>query len=160
MVAPFPLVSLARHAAPSTWTRSQRAALARDLAAQGIGLTECSDTRERLGLPRLSESTPEQRARVIRDLTNPSFRDALDRVRTLRASLLEGLEACDAEIVGQARALLGLRTTSQLRLNELAALYAQTRILEIAAEPARTIRPANPAPYVDEVDLFAARGGV
>jgi hypothetical protein len=158
MVATFPVVPVARHAAPASWTRGQRAALARQLEAQGVSLTECSDARERLGLPRLSEATPQARENAVRDLTNPAFRDALDRVRALRAALLAGLADCEA--VGTARALLGLRPNPQLRLGELAALYAQARILEIAAEAPRSPRNVVVEAYRDEVDAFAAAGGV
>lgn len=132
-----PVVPFTRRApVGARWPAAQRAALEARLAALGTGITEISDAREHLGLERLSDATPEQRAAAHYLTMSSKGRAAIKAVRELRALLTEGLASCERLAVARARALLDIRRApSQLRLGELSALYAQARLIEIAREP-------------------------
>lgn len=76
-----------------TWPPAERAALARRLEriAPGVSLTELSDAREAVGLPRLSESTSIERRYAPLWLLGARGRAALATVRAERARLSVGM---------------------------------------------------------------------
>lgn len=131
-----PLVAFERRASCSgRWPTAQRAALAQRLAALGTTITELSDARERLGLERLSDATPAQRAAAHHLLSGARGRAALAAVRAERADLLLGLAQTDRLDVQHARALLNVRgSLAELRLGELRAFYSQAQICRLARE--------------------------
>ena len=135
-LATLPIVPFVKRASVGArWPAAQRAALAAKLAALGTTITELSDTRQRLGLERLSDATPAQRAAAHHLLASTKGRAAIAAVRAERASLLEGLDATDRLDVQHARALLNVRgSLSELRLGELRAFYAQANLCRIARE--------------------------
>ncbi len=132
-----PVVPMPRHRAVA-WSCADRAATARRLAALGITITEASDARELAGRPRLSESSAEQRHFAPLWFMGTTGRSWLAKARAERAFWAEALAALHPETVAQARRLLGIRraSPSALRLVEMPAIYAQARVLEIAAEAA------------------------
>lgn len=137
--APAPLVPVVsftkRAPVGARWPAAQRAEVEKRLAALGTTITELSDTRQRLGLERLSDATPAQRAAAHHLLASTKGRAAIAAVRAERASLLEGLDATDRLDVQHARALLNVRgSLSELRLGELRAFYAQANLCRIARE--------------------------
>ena len=137
--APAPVVPVVpftkRAPVGARWPAAQRADLEKRLAELGTGITELSDARERLGLERLSDATPAQRAAAHHLLASARGRAAIASVREERALLTEGLASCSRLAVAQARALLDIRRgPAQLRLGELSALFAQARLFEIASE--------------------------
>lgn len=128
-----PVVALTRRRAPTSWSTAGRAEMSKRLAALGITITELSDARERCGLARLSDAAPEARRVAHLLLLGTRGQRALAAVRAERAELAEALSTCDRKAIAEARRLLDLRrSTGQLRLGELRALYAQTRIVEIS----------------------------
>lgn len=139
MIAPLAAVARIKlvkrpHVGPQ-WPAVQRASMAAKLAALGTDITELSDIREACGLPRLSESTPEQRRLAHHILTGARGKAAQVAVRAERASLTEGLATTDRLDVAAARALLDIRRApAQLREAELRALYAQAQLVRIARE--------------------------
>jgi hypothetical protein len=134
--ASIPLVALAHHEAPSSWTAGERRELSAELAARGTTITELSDLRELLGLPRLSEVDSWEREEAPEILDTERGQAALARVRHLRALLLEDLEATSGRVVRIARELLDLGPPARLRLGELSALWAQARIVGIVLDVA------------------------
>jgi hypothetical protein len=149
---------------PAAWTPAERGELAARLRVAGTTITEVSDAREFLGLPRLSESDPVERAHVHLVVDSSAYQTAIATVRAARLELVADLERTPAKVRAAARKALGLGETSRLRLGELRALYARVRALEIEAEPARQIRPIEvmPVPQWTEEELFgpfAAAGG-
>jgi hypothetical protein len=136
MVASIPIVEIDRHAAPSSWTQGERRDLSAELAARGTTITELSDLRELLGLPRLSEVDAWEREEAPGVLDTERGQAALTRVRHLRALLLEDLEATSGRAVRVARELLDLGPPARLRLGELSALWAQARIVGIVLDVA------------------------
>ena len=131
-----PLVAIERRAScASRWSAAQRGQLAAKLAALGTTITELSDARERLGLERLSDATPAQRAAAHHLLSGARGRAALAAVRAERADLLLGLAQTDRLDVQHARALLNVRgSLAELRLGELRAFYSQAQICRLARE--------------------------
>jgi hypothetical protein len=146
------------------WTPRERADLAARLRVACTHITELSDARELLGLPRLSATDPVERAHVHLVVDSRAYQEAIATVRVARNELVADLERAPAKLRAAARKALGLGETSRLRLGELRALYARVRALEIEAEPARQIRPIEviPVPQWTEEELFgpfAAAGG-
>jgi hypothetical protein len=126
---------IARHAAPSTWTKAQRAELEKRLAAVGTTITELSDARELMGFPRLSDSSDWDRANCHLNVGSPECQTALAQVRSCRAWLDEQLTKLPAEKVRRARYLLEIDRKRSLRLGELSALVGLAS--QLAEEPRR-----------------------
>jgi hypothetical protein len=127
-----PAVPMVRHKAIA-WPAPERAAVAKQLEAFGVTITELSDVRERCGLPRLSSTEPSVRWAAVHILRGRKGQAALAEVRAERTALIGKLRAMHRDTVFNARHLLGIRrnTPSTLRLNELRALYDQARLLEL-----------------------------
>jgi hypothetical protein len=130
-----PVVEIVRHKA-TAWPALDRATMQFQLEALGTSITELSDARELLGLPRLSETAPDARWAAHYLLMSSKGREALKDAVAQRATLTEALSTFSRDTLFNARHLLGIRraTHATLRLGELRALFAQARILEIAAE--------------------------
>jgi hypothetical protein len=133
----IPVVPMPRHKAIA-WPAVERAAMVRALEPFGVTLTELSDARELVGLPRLSSTDPASRWAAPHLLRGRRGQAALAAVRAQRALLVELLERHPADTVAHARHLLGLRraTPAMLRLCELQALVAQLGLLERLAQAA------------------------
>lgn len=145
---------IARHAAPESWTRAQRANLELRLAGLGTTISELSDALELAGRPRLSGSTPDQRAQAVRELAAGTL--CVTTARSCRAWLVEQLQTLPEEVARAARIDLGLGRSRSLRLGELSAVLGWA--LETLPTSAR--RTVLVTPYVSDEDLFAAAGGV
>jgi hypothetical protein len=130
----IPVVPMTRHAAPASWTASQRAELAERLAKVGTTITELSDARERLGFPRLSESSDWDREHAHENLESPEVQAVLVQIRLEHILLVQAIGARPQAAVRAARKLLGLRAGWNLRLGELEALLNQTRVVELVTE--------------------------
>jgi hypothetical protein len=140
-----PIVPMPRHRALA-WSVSDRANMAKRLAELGTNITEASDARELAGRPRLSESSAEQRHYAPLWFLGAAGKAALAQARAHRALLETALATLDAGTVAEARHMLGLRrkTLSTLRLCEIAAVYSQSRVIELAAEARQAAERSGP----------------
>lgn len=130
----LPIVTLPPKSAPwRTWTAAERGALALALREIGTSISEVSDARELIGLPRCSTAPPVRIEWTVRWAASAEGERLIRAVRAERSALAAELtHPTVAHHAATARLLLGLKSArpSAWRLGELRAAWAQTRLVE------------------------------
>lgn len=121
------------------WHSDERKLLAGMLAALGdeaADLTEVSDVRELLGLPRLSEAPPNEPIWVVLWVATDEGQRLLSLIRELRKDAIEAVLSLTEDARQEARRLEKIKSSSPKtwRLRELERVFAQGRIIEIWRE--------------------------
>lgn len=121
------------------WENEERMLLAGMLAAleeQGASLTEVSDARELVLLPRLSEAPPRLPLHTVQWLATDEGQALLEKARALRALYISEINDTNPEAVQQARKRGGLKGArpEAWRLGELQWVFKQARLIELWLE--------------------------